>query len=448
MLEAVARTVVYPLWDLKDRSDRLAQYRSLLDSQWCSAAQLEALRVRRLNEILAHSYAQCSFYESLWGKVPKLASIAELAQLPLVSKKMVRDNLDAIIARSPGREQLIEAKTGGSTGTALKVYFDERCQQWRNAAALRSDGWAGWRAGMLVAALWGTPPVPKTLKERLRNALHDRLFFLDTMNLNPETMRDFALQLRRRRPGGLFGHAHSLFVFARFLEESREEVPALQAIIATSMMLLEAERHVIERVFRCKVTNRYGCEEVGLIACECERHDGLHVNAEHVIVEIVRGDGTACAAEEEGQIVVTDLVNRGMPLIRYAIEDMGVWSARQCACGRQLPLIEQLVGRRADFLKRRDGSLVAGVSLVEKTVTAIAGIEQMQIVQSELDRFELNVVPAGDFGGAAQAELEGVLREVFGADVHLEVRTMQRLPQERNGKYRFAICRVQESERA
>lgn len=445
MLEAVARTVAYPLWDLKDRSDRLVQYRSLLDSQWMSAAQLEALRVRRLNEILAHSYAHSSFYESLWGRAPQLASTAELAQLPLVDKRMVRDNLESIIASAPGREQLIEAKTGGSTGTALKVYFDERCQQWRNAAAMRSDGWAGWRAGMLVAALWGTPPVPKTLKERLRNALHDRLFFLDTMNLNPQTMRDFAMQLRRRRPGGLFGHAHSLFVFARFLEESREEVPPPQAIIATSMMLLEAEREVIERVFRCQVTNRYGCEEVGLIACECERHDGLHVNAEHVVVEILRGDGTACAAGEEGQIVVTDLINRGMPLIRYAIEDMGVWSARQCACGRQLPLIERLVGRRADFLERRDGSLVAGVSLVEKTVTAISGIEQLQIVQSALDRFELNVVPAGGYGGESQAQLEGVLREVFGADVHLDVRTMACLPQERNGKYRFAICRLQEA---
>lgn len=447
MLEAVARTVAYPLWDLKDRSGRLAQYRSLLDSQWLSAAQLEALRVRRLNEILAHAYAHCGFYKSLWGGAPKLGSTAELAQLPLVSKKMVRDNLDSIIASSPGREELIEAKTGGSTGIALKVYFDERCQQWRNAAAMRSDGWAGWRAGMLVGALWGTPPVPKTLKERLRNALHDRLFFLDTMNLNPETMRDFALQLRRRRPGGLFGHAHSLFVFARFIEESREEVPALQAIIATSMMLLEAEREVIERVFRCKVTNRYGCEEVGLIACECEHHDGLHVNAEHVVVELLRGDGTPCAPGEEGQIVVTDLINRGMPLVRYAIEDMGVWAARQCACGRQLPLIERLVGRRADFLKRRDGSLVAGVSLVEKTVTAIAGIEQLQIVQSALDGFELNVVPAAGYGGESQAELESVLREVFGADVHLDVRTMPRLPQERNGKYRFAICRVQEAAR-
>lgn len=443
MIEALSRNVFYPLWDLKDRSGRLDEHRRLAASQWWSADRLTALQLDRLRQAVAYAFTNCAYYRDTWKAPPLLDSAQDLQRIPLLSKQAVRDNIDAIRSDAYPVASLIPAKTGGSTGRALDLYFDARCQEWRNAAALRSDGWAGWRPGMLVAALWGTPPVPQTVKEKIRNALHDRMFYLDTMRLDDSTMRGFAQEMNRRRARALFGHAHSLFVFARFLDTQRVSVTPLAGIIATSMMLLESERKVIEQVFGCPVTNRYGCEEVGLIACECERHNGLHVNAEHVFVEILRADGTPAAPAEEGQIVVTDLVNKGMPLIRYAIEDMGVWADRVCECGRQLPLIERLVGRVADFLKRRDGSLVAGVSLVEKTVTAIPGIDQLQLVQTTLTRFDANLVPAASFTEESSAALRQVLQEVFGADVQVQIHVMERIPQERNSKYRFAICKVE-----
>src|SRR6185436_11340307 len=159
----------------------------------------------------------------------------------------------------------------------------------------------------------------------------------------------------------------------------REIRPA--AIIASSMMLLPHERAVIERVFDVKVTDLYGCEEVGLIASECERHEGLHINAEQVLVEILREDGTPAGPGETGAVVVTDLLNRAMPFIRYRMEDMAEAAAQKCSCGRGLPTLRRVVGRIADFLKRRDGSRVAGISLIENTLTKIPGIDQMQIVQ-------------------------------------------------------------------
>src|SRR5207253_7378470 len=73
-----------------------------------------------------------------------------------------------------------------------------------------------------------------------------------------------------------------------------------------------------------------------------------------------------------------------MPFIRYRIEDVGVPSDRRCSCGRGLPLMERVTGRVADYLKRRDGSMVAGVSLVERTLTAIPGLERSEEHTSEL----------------------------------------------------------------
>jgi len=179
-----------------------------------------------------------------------------------------------------------------------------------------------------------------------------------------------------------------------------------------------------------------------LIASECEIHRGMHMNAEHVVVEFLRDDNSWAEPGEEGRIVVTDLVNHGMPLIRYVVGDLGVPSGGVCPCGRGLPLMEGLTGRSADFLRRRDGALVAGVSLVEKTLTAIDGIEQLQIVQNGLDEFVLNVVPAAGYDTASENALCGVMHDVFGADARIRVAKVERLSQERNSKYRFAICRV------
>ena len=104
--------------------------------------------------------------------------------------------------------------------------------------------------------------------------------------------------------------------------------------------------------------------------------------------------------------------------------------------------MERVTGRVADYLKRRDGSLVAGVSLVERTLTAIPGIEQMQVVQSAIDELVLNVVRAGDFTPNTERALLAEFLAVFGPGIRVRTEYVERIPQERSGKYRFSICRI------
>jgi phenylacetate-CoA ligase len=240
----------------------------------------------------------------------------------------------------------------------------------------------------------------------------------------------------------LFGHSHSLYLLAKYVIAHGITDLRPVGIISTSMMLIASERQVIEAAFACKVFDRYGCEEVGLIAAECERHEGLHLCIEQLYIELLRDDGTPAGPGEEGAIVITDLNNHGMPLIRYRIEDMGVLAERPCSCGRGMPLLQRVTGRVADYLKRRDGSMVAGVSLVERTLTAIPGIEQLQLVQPAIDEIVLNVVRAADFKPESEQALLQEIREVFGDGINVRADYMERIPQERSGKYRFSICRI------
>jgi phenylacetate-CoA ligase len=445
LMTSLSRHVFHPLWDLKDGSRRLHILRELERSQWLPLETLKARQDKRLKQMLRYATGNSPYYERVFREHrfdPENFQLAAFQELPLLTKANIRASTEEILSREFARSALGKHNTGGSTGVALTTYFDRDWLEARTADALRSDQWAGCFHGMKIASLWGNPPRPKTLKQRLRALLINRFIYLDTMDLNERSIGDFIARWRSEKPEILFGHSHSLFMLARYLLENGVEDLRPRGIISTSMMLLANERQVIESAFACKVTDRYGCEEVGLIACECERHQGLHLSIEHLYVEFLRPDGTPAAPGEEGAIVITDLFNRGMPFIRYRIEDVGVPSDRCCPCGRGLPLMQRVVGRVADYLRRRDGSMVAGVSLVERTLTAIPGLEQLQVVQSSFDDIVLNVVRAPDFNPATEQALLTEFRSVFGPGITIRAEYMERIPQERSGKYRFSICRI------
>lgn len=437
--------LVEPAWDLKERSVRLRTYRNLCRTQWYDTARLAELRAQRLRAIVAHAVTSSPFYGrrlAAAGISPRTVhDISDLAGLPPLTKADVRNELEDILSRGYARTDLVLAKTGGSTGEALRVFCDRRGIQQRAGAALRADTWAGWRLGQPVAAVWGNPPQPRTWRNKLRRLLKDRVFYLDTMRIDDAAIDRFARQWQHWRPGLLYGHAHSLFILAEAVA-ARGLTLRPEGIVATSMMLLQNEREVIEATFGVPVTNRYGCEEVSLIACECEQHCGLHLNAEHAYVEILRDDGSPCPPGEDGRIVVTELVNYGMPMLRYEVGDRGVPSDRKCACGRSLPLLETLTGRVADFLLASDGSRVAGISLIENTLTRFTGIKQLQLVQEERLRLLANLVPGSDYGVEVEQQMLAVLRHSLGADMDVQVHLVEKIPQESSGKYRFSICKV------
>lgn len=439
------RHLFEPLWDRYEGSRRLATLARLRASQWRPAAEIRADQEAALRRLVRHAAATCPFYRERFAAAgidpERVGSIADLAGLPLLTKADVRERTPEILSGAFAPAALVPAKTGGSTGEALRVFCDRAGIERRAGAALRADEWSGWRLGQPMAAVWGNPPVPRTLKNRLRLLLKDRIIYLDTMRIDDRAIDAFLAEWRTMRPGLLYGHAHSLFILCEALRERGLRL-APQGIVATSMMLIEAERRVIEEVCGIQVTNRYGCEEVSLIACECERHEGMHLNAEHSVVEFLRDDGTPCAAGEDGRIVVTELVNFGMPMLRYEVGDRGVPGNRACPCGRGLPLMEHVTGRVADFLVATDGHRVAGISIIENTLTRLPGIRQMQVVQESALRLTVNLVPGPEYGPATTAQLVASLQEYLGAEVGVRLQQVERIPQEESGKYRFTICRI------
>jgi phenylacetate-CoA ligase len=445
--DAMIRAVIGPLWAKWEKSPYLDHYRRLRRTQYDSPELIRERQWESVRNLLVHAFGSAPFYRERFrelGLHPRdFTCLDDFRGFPILTKSDLRTHGSRLLSSLCARDNVIRKKTSGSTGVSVEVLVDEAAQQFKRACTLRSDEWSGWRFGEPVAMVWGNPEyMRRGWRGQVRNTFLERATYLDTLKMDEETLAQFAMLLQRRRPTLIFGHAHSVYLFAEYLRSLGLPGIRPRGVITTAMVLHNWQRRAIESVFGCRVTNRYGCEEVSLIACECERHDGLHINADGVYVEILR-DGLPVAPGEPGSVVVTDLRNRAMPILRYQVGDVAAWSDRRCGCGRGLPLLERLEGREADYVLTSAGELISGISLTENFALHVRGLEQLQIVQETVNRFVFRIVRGADFGEDSVQRIAELVAERFGTDVAFECEFVSTIPPEASGKFRFCISRVE-----
>lgn len=448
VIAPLSRSVVSHIWSIYEGSAYLRHYRGMLRTQFDPPETVQSRQEEMLNALIEHAYRTSPFWRDRFRNAnlspAKVCTLDLLRRLPILTKADLRAYGDDMRSCDYAASEVHKHVTSGSTGVSVVTYRDDACQQFKRAATLRSDEWSGWRRGERIASVWGNPQVPASWKGRLRRALLDRRYlFLDTLKMDERAIDVFVDGMVRRPPSMLFGHAHSLYLVAVFLKARRPTVVIRpKGIVSTCMVLHDFERRQIEETFSCKVTDRYGCEEVSLIACQCERHEGLHVNSDCLYVEIIDADGRDCPPSKPGRVVVTDLVNRAMPLFRYEVGDTATWAESPCPCGRTLRTLKRIEGRVADYVVTSAGEYISGISLTENFAVQLPGVAQIQIIQEEVDRFTFNIVRASDFGENSLAKLRELVTLRFGAGARYDINFLDQIPVEPSGKYRFCISKV------
>jgi phenylacetate-CoA ligase len=445
----LVRNVFLPLslW----RAGESAQLRYLREferTQFLSAEEIRDLQWQRLQKLLHHAYHQCPFYRRRFeeaGLTPQeLCGLDDLRALAILEKRDIQEQGDEMVARNWPRGDRIANQTGGSTGTPVPFYLskDRKCS--RAAATLRHNRWAGWRIGDRAAVIWGAPQdrPADSWRAKLRGALLREPLWLDTANITEASLNAFHTTLLRYQPRIIQAYARSAVLFARYLQ-ARGLTPHRPYSIITSAEVLEAdERRLIEDVFGCPVFNRYGCREVSVVASECSGHSGLHIMAEGLYIEIETSDGPA-APGEMGSILVTDLLNYVMPLIRYRIGDVGAWASGACPCGRGLPRLERVAGRVTDFLVGCDGRLVSGVYLATYVVAQRPSLGQVQILQRKAGAVTYRIKPGRDFHHKRDLEyLRMTTRRYLGVQARIDSEVVEELPAEPSGKFLFSRSTV------
>jgi phenylacetate-CoA ligase len=440
-IAALTRRVLLPAFMRWTGSSTLRELRRLEASQFLSEDQIREHQWLALQRVLRDVHAHNRFYRRRLqelGAVPEdVRSFEDFARLPLLTKDDLRNHADDLVTEGLDPSRLERKRTGGSTGVPVHVYWDQRSAEVKAALTLRHDGWAGFRIASRKAALWGDVQPRTTLRRRLTGALYARTLTLDTLEMDERSMLEFAERIRRTSIRLLMGHGHSLYHFARFVRDMKLERPRLDGIISCAEMLPPEQRRVVEEVFGDVVFDRYGCEEASIIASECGERRGMHVAAEGIYVEILEG-----TEREPGRIVLTDLVNRGTPLLRYEIGDLATTMSGPCACGRGLPRIGNVTGRTSDVLYSPEGKEISGISLLDTVTIHIPGFRQVQVVQEALDELTFNVVRDERFSEGSLRMLADGVRRYFGPAMRHTVTFVDQVPLTGRGKYQFSVCKV------
>lgn len=442
---SVVRNVIFPVWVRREHPGFSQYYKEFSRTQYLQRSELEQLQLARVRTLLAHAYTNCDFYrcriDEAGLKNGSITSLQDLARLRPLTKTDIQTQRDAMVARNFPDSQRQRNQTGGSTGSPLQFWVDTERYASRMASTLRHNEWAGYRTGDWCAYLWGARMdmhPDASLWNTLRNHMLYRRLELNTSEVSVTQWDKFIADVQRVRPPVLLAYARSAVELAQEAEKRRVNLK-FRSIITTAEILSSEHRSLLESSFAAKVYNRYGCREVSVIASECEYHIGLHVNADALLVEI---EPDPTLPNGYGKVLVTDLLNRSMPFIRYEIGDASRWLDDQaCLCGRGLPLLADIEGRTTEFLKMPDGRVISGPALT-LIIADMSDVGQVQFVQIANDQVELRVVPGNGYGENTRQELQRRLFLYLKDAVRLDVVEVGSIPKEPSGKYRFVISQV------
>jgi len=448
-IELINRNILYPLYFWKNGDKRLSRLQDLEDQQYLKPKDLAALQLKKLQDIITYAYQHTQYYRQVMdarGITPAdIRCLQDVEKLPLLTKKIIQQHGAELVSDQYNKKELFQDASGGSTGEPTVFYKDLSRHNLRRADQLRHDRWSGWDIGKRSALIWGADrdlKASKSLREFIISRFIARIWELDAFELTDSKMSRFVKRLEKIKPVMILGYANALGKFSKYvLKNHPDHSIRLAGIISSAETLTEDNRKIIEKAFGCDVFNRYGSREVGLIASECKEHQGLHINADNILLEVTHEE-RGIEKGEAGDIVITDFTNKGMPLIRYKLGDRGVLAVKPCSCPISLPLLERIEGRSSDFFVSKTGKLIHG-EFFTHLFYGIEDIKKFQLIQHSLDDLELKLV--ADENERVQHAVENIkakINQIMEDEVNLNINFLEDIAPSPSGKFLFTLSKM------
>ena len=426
-------------------------WQALEASQWSTPSELGALQFERLRRLLLHAQATSPWYRDTWRAggldVQALHTTSDFQRWPIIDREAVRSHRLAMRCPTAG-SRLIHKATGGSSGVPLQFDLDRDSNDRRMGAWHRGYAWGGAEPGTRQWYLWGVAAASTASWRKRKARWYDALYRRTTAScfeLGTATVDRFLASLVRTRPHAIVAYTNAIYEFARMLEARGLVPPSPRSIMVGAERLHDYQRQTIERVFRAPVFETYGSREFMLIGAECDRHAGLHLTHENLLVELVDDEGLPVQPGTEGNVVITDLTNFGMPFIRYANGDRAIAAQSTCSCGRGLPLLQKVTGRRLDVLTTPDGRSLPG-EFFPHILKDLPAIDRYQVVQERPDTIVIRIV-APSWTPTDEAWLRREVTAVAGTTIHLDVEQVSHIPLTAAGKLQVVVNRLASSDR-
>jgi phenylacetate-CoA ligase len=431
-------------------SDYAAQLQALLfqfeQSQWMSGEVLRAHQFTQLSRMLLHAKSSVPYYaETLRNLETDSLDWKSFQALPLLTRRGIQANFQSLqsTAMPIGHGAIENGQSSGSTGTPVRFRRTAVTRLFWHALTLREHLWqerdfSGKSAAIRIKvkeAAWPDWGLPAAALFRTGPRV--------TLNVRTDVKAQMDW-LAREDPCYLITHASNLQALAEMSLRRGIRLPHLRQARSFSEMLRPDLRETVRAAWGVEVADIYSCEEDGYIALQCPRYEHYHVQAENLLVEILDEAGKACGPGETGRVVLTTLHNFAMPLIRYELGDYAI-AGGLCDCGRGLPVIAKIQGRRRNMIMLPDGRR-HWPSFPSKLWLAVAPIEQFRITQTLPDSLEVTYAMDRPLTTAEEGKLQEALGERFGYVFNITWNHVDFIERTANAKYDDFVSLLQAPE--
>ena len=401
----------------------LALLYQLEQTQWWKPEDILACQLEQAARVLKHArdtvpfYGQCLAGLHLDGKF----DLEAFRRLPVLTRREIQEAGNAMLSRAVPVEHgpLLRTQSSGSTAEPIVLFGTQLTSLFWQALLMREHLWHGRDFGARLAAIrskastadlpdWGAPA---------------NLVFQTGPSAILELSLDLDQQirwLREQEPDYLISFATNIDALARRCRELGVRLKRLREVRTYGEMLRPETRAMVREAWGVGLVDSYSSEELGYIALQCPGREHYHVQAESLLVEVLRADGSPCAPGETGRLVVTTLHNFAMPLVRYANGDY-VEAGEPCPCGRGLQVLTRIAGRQRNMLVRPDG-VRHWPSFPSEEWQALAPIRQLQLVQDAVDHVEVRLVLPRDLVPEEESALVKAFQKCLGYPFRITLR--------------------------
>jgi phenylacetate-CoA ligase len=407
--------------------------------------KIDELRAQRLRSLVQAAWDHSPYWQGTMrerGITPQsIRSLADLRRFPLLDKETVRSRREEMVWREEGpRLQLV--RTSGSTNEALQFYTNSNREAQINAARMRGHRWVGMERGEKEMYFWGSP-IELSKQDRIKRfrdwLVNDGL--TNGFALKPEFVPQYYESWKRWRPKCIFGYPCTLALMAEMASSSGIDLGSLaglglKMLATTSEILTEVDRKIITDAFGVPVYDSYGLRECGLVAHECDRFT-MHCMDEQLILETIDPD-TLQPTGGEGELVLTNIVGKVMPMIRYRTGDIVTLSNEPCPCGRHLGGIKISGGRVADFVVTSNGVWIPGYAFIY-ICRSIKGVVNFQLMQERKGCLRVMLVADGNFPPDGIQQVREAVRKRLQSNDEIDVELVLEIPPTPSGKFRPVI---------
>lgn len=431
-------------------SNSFKYYADLTKTQWLKQNELEELQFTKLKRIINQAYYHVPYYREIFDKLKihpeQIKSLSDITKLPYLTKENIRKNLFfSLFSDNYNKKNIQRITTSGSTGEPLVLFVDKEQLNLRFASTLRGMDWSGYQFGDKQVRLWHQTigmNKAQVIKEKL-DALLCRRMFIPAYEMKTGNLKKLINKIASYNPKLIDGYAESFNMIASFLKTNKVKNLHPAEIITSAQTLSQKSREIIEKELNTKVYDKYGSREFSGIAFQCKERKDHHVNSESYLVEIIKNNRSA-KPSEIGEIVITDLTNTCVPLIRYRLGDLAeaVDNSYKCACGRWLYRIGEIKGRTQAIIIGKDGQLLPGTFFAHLIKDYWYAIKQFQVVQEKIGEIDLKVIKGGRFSNKILETIILEIKKYLGDDLIINIHFVENIPLGKTGKHYHSISRL------